>query len=320
MNTSSPALLSGPAEIAPTARRRLVLGFTWAALSVVLFSGWFVVTRFSVVQHLRVWDIMALRFGGGALVLGPLVLRPGGRLPARGWRAGFLFSLLWGTPFVLCIALGLKLSSASEASAITPALMPVFAGLIGWAVLREAPGRVRLLGFTVIVAGLVALLASKPTAEGAVSPLGIAVLMGAACMWAIYTLRFRRSGLTPLQSAAAICLWSSALYLPFYLGLGLSRLGEIGLAELAVQAFYQGILMSCVAVVSFNRAVTLLGPVAAAPIIALIPVSATLIAIPALGEVPTTGASLAIAVIALGVIFAARPTPQAHKKPTRSAV
>src|SRR3546814_18660067 len=78
-------------------------------------------------------------------------------------------------------------------------------------------------------------------------------------MWAVYTLRFRRSRLPAIQAAALICVWSAALYLPVYLLAGLSRLSEASFGELAFQAIYQGLLMSAVAIVTFNRAVTLLG-------------------------------------------------------------
>ncbi|MGV2982020.1 EamA family transporter, partial [Camelimonas sp. ID_303_24] len=89
-------------------------GLLWAALSVAIFSGWFVVTRFSVTHELQVWDVTALRFGVGAVLLAPAVLRRGARLPMSAWGEGFLFALLWGAPFVLLVALGLKLTSAAQ--------------------------------------------------------------------------------------------------------------------------------------------------------------------------------------------------------------
>jgi hypothetical protein len=49
---------------------------------------------------------------------------------------------------------------------------------------------------------------------------------------------------------------------------------------------------------------------AATAILALIPVSASLLAIPVRGEIPTSTGWLAIAVIVLGVLFTARPSPQ----------
>jgi hypothetical protein len=52
------------------------------------------------------------------------------------------------------------------------------------------------------------------------------------------------------------------------------------------------------------------GSSAATAILALIPVSASLLAVPVLGVIPTSTEWLAIAVIVLGVLFAARPSPQ----------
>ncbi len=288
--------------------RVLVAGFVWAAVSVTIFAGWFVVTRFSVTHALRVWDVIALRFGGGTLLLGPLLMSRTHRVPCNAYLPGLLLALLWGAPFVLFVALGLQLTSAAEASAITPALMPVFAGLLAWAVLREAPGRVRLFGYLAIVVGLVAMVASNAIAHGPINRVGIIALIIAAVMWAVYTLRFRGSGLTSLQAAGLICTWSALLYLPAYAALGLSHLGDASAEELAFQIIYQGGLMSCVGIVTFNRAVALLGSGAAAAIIALLPVIATTLALPVLGEIPTWSEGLAIAVIAVGVLLAARPT------------
>jgi hypothetical protein len=106
---------------------------------------WFVISRFSVTHELRIWDIMALRFGVGALMLAPTILRRGARLPATAWWEGLLFCLLWGLPFVLLVAVGLQRTSAAEAASIAPAAMPVFAGIMGWVVLGERQEKARWL-------------------------------------------------------------------------------------------------------------------------------------------------------------------------------
>jgi drug/metabolite transporter (DMT)-like permease len=59
-------------------------------------------------------------------------------------------------PFVLLDAVGLKLTSAAEAAAIAPTLMPVFAGLFAWAFLRHRQRRSRCLAYAAIVAGFLA--------------------------------------------------------------------------------------------------------------------------------------------------------------------
>lgn len=293
----------------------MLRGFCWAGLSVMIFAGWFVVTRFSVTRELRLWDVTALRFGIGALILFPMLLRGKRRLSAREWREGLVYACLWGLPFVLAVALGLQLTSAGRAAAIAPTLMPVFAGIFAWVFLREEQGRLRWCGYLAIVLGLVCMVAGGVSANGSVNPMGLAALMTAAAMWAVYTLLFRRSALTPVQAAALICFWSAVLFLPVYILGGLSRLALASPSELGLQAVYQGVLMSGVAIVSFNRSVALLGPSAATAIIALIPVVASLAAIPVLGELPSVGEWVALAVVVGGVLLAARPSHRTATPP-----
>lgn len=285
-------------------------GFLWAGLAVSIFAGWFVVTRFSVTRILSVWDLTALRYGIGAVLLAPVLLR---RLPSRAWLNGFVFAALWGAPFAILVSLGVQMTSAGRAASVTPTLMPVFAGLLGWALLREPPGGVRLAGYGAIAAGLCGLVLTAVGEGAAPSLFGLGLLALAAAMWASYTLLLRRSGLTPIQSAALICFWSGVIFVPVYLALGISRLEQAPTAEIVVQSFYQGVLMSSVALISFNRGVALLGSSAAAAMIALVPVAASLLAIVFLGEIPAVAEGVSIALIVGGVLLAARPSrPQAR--------
>lgn len=304
-------LVQKPADSEVQVARPILAGFTWAAISVTIFSGWFVATRFSVTRELSIWDITALRFSIGALALLPVLVLT--KLPPRAWWLGLIFALLWGAPFVLSIAFGLQLTSAAQAASTTPALMPVFSGLIGWLALDERPGKPRLVGYAAIIAGLAVLSVATAPANGVFNPAGLISLALAAAMWALYTLIFRRTGLTALQAAALICFWSALFFLPAYFWFGLGHLGHASTQELVLQGVYQGILMSVVAVITFNRAVALLGSAAATAMIALVPVAASLLAVAVLGEVPSVPASAAILVIVTGVVLAARPQPSQPK-------
>ncbi len=285
-------------------RSTLWRGIGWSLLSVGIFAGWFVTTRFSVTHELRFWDVIALRFGIGAVLLLPVLLLRWQRLRARAGE-GLLYAFLWGAPFVLLLTLGLQLSSAAQSSAVTPTLMPVFAGLIGALFFGQALGRARILAYLAIAGGMLILWLLHPVQGVQSHPAALVPLLLASIMWATYTVRFKRSDLTPLESATLMCIWSALLFLPLYFSLGLSRLGTASAREILVQGFYQGVLMCVVAIISFNRAVTLIGPRAAAAIIAFVPVLSALLAIPFLGEVPTPSGTLAILLIASGVVLAA---------------
>ena len=103
-----------------------------------------------------------------------------------------------------------------------------------------------------------------------------------------------------------ICFWSAALFLPVYLFFGLSRLNHASANEIALQVIYQGVLMSGVAIITFNRVVSLLGSSAATAIIALVPAVASLLAVPILGETPSGIECAAIVIIVVGVLLASR--------------
>jgi len=292
---------------------RWLRGLAFAAISVLIFSGWFVVTRFTVTHQLRIWDVTALRFGAGAILLAPVLLKQ--RLSAAAWLEGLLYSVLWGAPFVLLVATGLKLTTAAQASSIVPALMPVIAGLISWHLTKQRPASSTIWSYLAILTGLIALVASRPQTDGAINPWGYAALVLAALTWAVYSVRFRTSQLSALQSAALICFWSAVVFIPVYVGWNLSRLNQASTHEIVFQFVYQGVFMSGVALFAYNRAVAVLGSGAASAMMALVPVLATLLAVPVLGEVPSLLGVAAIIVISLGVVIAARrPFPVAILK------
>src|SRR5690606_10360823 len=98
-------------------------------------------------------------------------------------------------------------------------------------------------------------------------------------------------------------------------GWNLTRLSQASTNEIVFQFVYQGVFMSGVALFTYNRAVAVLGSGAASAMMALVPVLATLLAVPVLGEVPSALGIAAIIIISLGVVIAARgPTPVAILK------
>jgi drug/metabolite transporter (DMT)-like permease len=311
--TSIPGEVAVPVKTERTTTPGLLRGFAWASFSVAIFSGWFVVTRLGLSHSLQVWDVIALRFGEGALLLTPALLFGGSRLPLRAWLTGIPLAVLWGAPFVFFVGTGLRLTSAMLASSIAPALMPIFAGVFVWITRGQFPRRVELCGYALIMAGLVLLVWISAPGDGQVNTVGILALIVAAAMWALYTLHLKASGLSPLQATALICFWSTIFYLPIYLGAGLSNLSRASAGELLFQSAYQGVLMSVVAVFAFNRAVASLGPRASSAIVALMPVAVVLFAMPVLNEFPSMIASASICGIAFGVMLTAAPSKPARQ-------
>jgi len=89
------------------------------------------------------------------------------------------------------------------------------------------------------------------------------------------------------------------------------------LADLVFQALYQGVLTAAISLALYGRAIRLLGASNAAAFVALGPIMASLMAIPALGEWPSSVAWAAITIITVGVYLASGgPLPAWRLRPS----
>jgi drug/metabolite transporter (DMT)-like permease len=82
-------------------------------------------------------------------------------------------------------------------------------------------------------------------------------------------------------------------------------------SDIALQAFVQGILTAIVSLICYGRAVSILGASSGAAFAALSPAMTAVMAIPILGEWPTTMDWIAIAAISVGVyVVSGGPLPR----------
>lgn len=285
----SPAVEAG-------ARRR---GWLWALTAVAIWASWFAVTAHGVRGTLTTLDVALLRVVAPALVLlGPLWTA---RRRLAALRAADVAGLaLYGLPFIGLVAAGLAQAPVSHAVALVPGVMPVLAGL--WATLasgvRHPP--LRLVGFAAMSAGAVLIVA----ATGGGGAVGHLCLLAASGCLAVFTVTARRLALPPLVATALVAFVSSLVVIPLHLAWPVSRLAEAAASELALQLVVQGLLAGLVAIYAYARAIRLLGTAAASAAVALVPPTATLLGWLALGERPGPGETVAVLLVALGVVAA----------------
>lgn len=306
-------------------RRSALKGLAWGLFAISIWVSWMLATRWGVRSTLSIWDLSALRFASAGLVLLPVALRCG-LDPRRlgpgtaGW--GLAGAMVAGAGFVyqLFAASGFTFAPISHGSVMLPGTMPLFVAILSVLILGERIAPARRIGYFLIPAGVVC-LAWAGFAHGAGGEWrGQALFMFSAFLWATYTIAMRRSGLSPLDAAAFVCVWSAILYLPFYAWFAGDGIARAGWGEIAFQTLIQGVLSSVVSLVAFNRALQLLGASRGASLASLVPVLATLLAIPLLGEWPAPLDWLGVAVISLGVYLAAGgPVPLFGRRATGDA-
>jgi drug/metabolite transporter (DMT)-like permease len=268
--------------------------------AVSIWAGWIVVARMGLRSSLAPADITAIRFAVAGLIFLPWLMTRGWAFDKLGWLGLILLAVGGGAPMVLLANVGLTHAPASHAGALFPGAMPLLVALIAVPVLGESFSRVRRIGLAFILAGVVGLLLAAGLTVGT-QTVGDAMFLGAALLWAVYTVCLRKAGVSGMHAAAIAAVTSLLVYLPIYLFIAGDRLLHAPLFDVALQAVVQGFLTAVVSLILYGRAVELLGASSGAAFAAICPVLTALFGLALLGEMPTLAEWLAIAIISGGV-------------------
>jgi drug/metabolite transporter (DMT)-like permease len=260
--------------------------------------------RLGVTTSLNAYDLTALRFGVAALILAPVVPWRGIGTDRLGLIGLVAMVIAFGAPYVLLISIAMKTAPASAAGALNPGVMAIISVLLGWIVFGDKIGLARLLGLVVTATGIVLF-----TRAGGAITTGHLILIGTGSMWAFYALIVRHAAVPALNATAIVAVGSAVFYLPLYVVALPKQILTAPLADVLMQAGFQGVLVSVVAIYAFNRSAELLGSVAGATLPALIPVVTLGLGVFVLGEKAGSGeiASAILVTIGLALILVGKP-------------
>ena len=295
--TDNPASESGPGTV------RAALGATAAVL---LWSGYYLVTRLGLDLDLTVEDLVAARYLIPGILLLPLALRLGiGRrgIAGIGWPRALALTATGGLALSWVLTTGLQFAPASHGAIFTSATVPLLVVFLAWPMLGEAPRPLRLLGVGLIFAGDV-LVADANPAIGGEYLFGQAMMVAAGLLWSIYTGLVRRWAIAAIPATVVTSVISGAVFLPYYLLLAERNVAAAPLFEMSLNFIYLGVLVGIGATLSYTSAVRVLGAQRTALTTALVPACTVLMAVPVLGEDPTLIELAGIGLVTAGMPFA----------------
>lgn len=282
----------------------LAVGIAAAFASVAIGAGWQVATRLGTTTSLQPVDLALLRYCIPAILLAPIWwrVRP---IPANVDRRVLLAMLIGGgLPFGLLGMVGAQFAPVAHMGALLPGAMPLFVALLAAIVLGDRFSVARLAGFMLILLGIAAIGARALLVRDDGAWRGDLLFLSAAFVWAIYTIAFRRSGMTPWQSSAIICLWSALFVMPLWLLSGPERVLAAPVADLVLQFIMQGIVAGVAGLWLYALAVAGIGPSRAAAIGALVPVLSAVGGAVLLGEFPDLPVMAGVVLTVCGVFLA----------------
>jgi drug/metabolite transporter (DMT)-like permease len=289
------------------AARAAMAGLSWGLLAAAIWAVYSVLARLGVTAGLSPADMSLLRFAPGALLTLPLMWRWGWRdLAGIGWRRGLVLTLLAGPGFALLFMTGFSLAPLAHGAVIAPSgQMLAGMGLSAW-LGQQRLSRESLIGAGFVLLGLFFMGGdSLLHGESRATLLGDLLFAVAGFCWGTFGTLSRRWQVDPLRVTVVVLVLSFLLFTPPYLLLAdLSRLAQAGAGMLTLQVLAQGLGAGLVAMLAYSRAAALLGAGRAAFFGAMVPGAASLLAIPILGEVPSTLQALGIVSVVVGLLIA----------------
>jgi drug/metabolite transporter (DMT)-like permease len=280
-------------------------GYLSAAIAVLIWAAYPVATRAGVTGSFTPQELVALRFGVGALLFVPYLFLHFRSIKRSAWLQGVPLMVFQGAGMGALVICGLELAPANHQAALGPGVAPAWVALLGFLVFARKPS-VRLIMGALFCATGVLLIAWWSASERSVDVLaGDAMFLAASALGALYVLQLRNWGVNAIQAAAIVTLYSAIVVVPWYLWTGPAPLWRVAPAELLWQTLWQGVLIGCVAFIALNHAIAKLGAERSSAMVALVPVLTAILALVFLGEVPSRPEIAAFLAISAGVSISA---------------
>jgi drug/metabolite transporter (DMT)-like permease len=287
------------------------------ALSMSLVGSYVALSK-PLVAAIPVFLLAWLRFGIGGAAMLHWLRKPMGELPLtpQTRRLLFLESFLGNFLFSICMLFGVSMTSAVSAGVIM-ASIPAVVALLSWAVLRERIGLrtwaavacaaigIALLAFTDTRAAGAALTQAMPTT----SWLGNLLVLGAVLCEAAYAVIGKKltGAVTPKRITSIINLWGFALVTPFgvYAALRFDFGGVT--ASIWLLLLFYSLAASIWTVWLWMTGLKAVPASQAGVFTVMLPISAALVGVFALGEHLSGVQLLAFAIALAGVLLATLP-------------
>lgn len=279
-----------------------ILGLLSAAGVFCIWSGFLVFSRAGVQSGLTPFDLTALRFlVAGALILPFAVAWWPRHLPLH---ATLLMSICGpGALYSVLMYFGLRNSSAAYGGVFANGTLPIFTILLGVFFARQVPSRRQLIAVLILVVGAILIGVPGLRTGGTGVVAAIAFFLAASAVLSIYFLGVKQWQVGPREALALVSLPNAIVFLPTWFFFLPSTIHDASWSAIWLQAAFQGLGPGFLAVILFSISARILGPTPSAGLAAAVPASATLLAIPVLGEIPARIEWIGIAIVTAGLVL-----------------
>ena len=280
-------------------------GLFAAIATVTIWAAFMLVTRFAVQDNFTVEEVLVLRLIPGAIVMIPWMWKLGILPRGMPWPRALMLMIGASAVSPYVVSKGLEFAPASDGGALAPGMLPFWAALAAYALAREIPGPRRRIGLAMILTGAV-VVSLWPILGGARDGAwrGHLMFITGSGLWAIYSVIFRQSGLTPMHGLVIGLFWGTLAITPLLFLSGNVSFATANWGDIAVMMVIQSLIIGILAMVLFSYAVRLLGAAESSAFGALTPILALLGGVMFLGESVGPLKVFGVVLVAAGVFLA----------------
>ena len=285
--------------------RTRAFGLLAALASVIIWAAFMLLTRFAVQGNFTVEEVLILRLLPAAIFMAPLMLKLGVIPHGQPWHRATMLMIGASALSPYLISKGLSYASASDGGALAPGMLPFWTALAAYILAGELPNQRRRLGLAMILVGAIVVSLWQVLAgasDGAWK--GHLLFLTGSGFWAVYSVIFRQSGLSPMHGLVIGLFWGALFFIPMLFLTGSVSFSNTSLSEITVMIVLQSFVIGILAMVLFNHAVQLLGAAETAAFGALTPILALLGGMAILGEAVTPLKFGGVILVASGVLLA----------------
>lgn len=273
-----------------------------ASLSAVLiWAAWFPITKLAVDSELNEWQLCVIRFLVSGIVAVPILIRKGfGVAPRAGGVArAILISVCAGVGYVSLATLALEFAP-SIYGMVTPVSMATSSAVLAILLSGRTVNSLTIASFFLFALGLV-ILASGETTSDPNALIGIALFVAAGILFSLYNIAVSRWSLDPFHATALVSFYSLIIVAPIGIWQIRNNMLPTVWLELVLQAFYQGILVSYVALILFTYAIKRFGAGRASYLALLVPATSVLLSALLIGEKAGSAVMISVCLLILGM-------------------
>jgi drug/metabolite transporter (DMT)-like permease len=284
---------------------KTAFGFFAAIFTVLIWASFMLVTRLSLQGNFTVEEIITLRLLPAFLIMSPFMFKLGVIPHKLRWPKAII--LMFGasaiTPYL--IAGGLVYAPVSDGGALAPGVLPFWTALAAYIIIGEKPSVLRWVGLVMIMGGaMVVGLWQILMGTGDGSWKGHIMFLAGAGIWAVHSVFFKQSGLSPTQALVIGTFWGTVFFVPVLFLTGNVSFETVGVQNIIVMIILQGFVMGIFAMLLFSYAVQFLGASETAAFGALIPIISLIGGVVLLNETVPAFKLAGIVLVSIGVFLA----------------